>query len=345
MDGKVTSAAVPGRFLTALATTALVVFAPVFTVNALVDPLWFFDGNQIFAGNYAFNERQAKLNRYLKSLDSYDCLIFGSSRLTLLDERGIEGYRCFNFSFSAGRPEEFLAYAEYARHVGAKPQLVIVGIDWESVTPDAGRGSENIPAYVRDLKTPPNPFVTYLSWDALSLSVRTLRRDSPLRRYYTADFVGAILPDAGFRPDGTMAGPWQAPTDRVFGTHERLRRVFPDAHYIGYVPPIAASTVAKATDDAFLDAYTRVMKRISTLYDRFYDFAIPSAFTRDDANSYDGSHYSPAVNAKLAATALTGLPTAGFRVDEGSLEDYRAHWRAAIRDAAPRAVALDVSPR
>jgi len=328
----------PRRFLWLLVVTMLAVLAPAFAVNAVVDPLWYFSGNQVFPANYAFNERQSKLNRYLKSPDRYDCLILGSSRLTLLDGRGITGYRCFNFSFSAGRPEEFLAYAEYARQVGAKPRLVIVGVDWESPSPTASTGSENIPGYVRNLESAPNVFTTYLSWDALFLSVRVLRGESPFRRYYTAEFVGAILPDAGFKPDGAMVGPWKPPTDRLLGVHQALRKVFPSATYLAYVPPIAASTVVKATDEAYLEAYTEAMKRISEVYDAFYDFAMPSEITRNEGNSYDGSHYSPAVNAQLAAVLLAGTETLGFRVDRGSLASYRAHWRVALRGQAQEAV-------
>ncbi len=44
-----------------VATTGLIVVA-CFTVNSLVDPLWYLSGNILTNINYSFNERLSKLN-------------------------------------------------------------------------------------------------------------------------------------------------------------------------------------------------------------------------------------------------------------------------------------------
>ena len=101
----------------------------IFAVNSAVDPLWFHGGNRLFPENYSFNERHAKTNHFMRDPKAYDCIVFGSSRLTLFDEREIDGFNCFNFSISDGRPDEFVNFAEYVSRFGNNINLVIVGVD------------------------------------------------------------------------------------------------------------------------------------------------------------------------------------------------------------------------
>jgi hypothetical protein len=67
-----------------LAATAGVILAACFIVNCLVDPLWYLGGNVLTAVNYPFNERMATMIRLLPRLNDYDCVIFGTSRASLL---------------------------------------------------------------------------------------------------------------------------------------------------------------------------------------------------------------------------------------------------------------------
>src|SRR6185437_1819466 len=93
-------------FIIWLLAAAGVVVAGCFAVNCLVDPLWYLRGNVLTGVNYAFNERLAAINRFLPRLGEYDCVIFGSSRASLLPDENIEGYHCYNLSFSDGNAPE-----------------------------------------------------------------------------------------------------------------------------------------------------------------------------------------------------------------------------------------------
>ena len=68
-----------------------VIVAGCFAVNCLVDPLWYLRGNVLTGVNFAFNERLAAINRFLPRLGEYDCVIFGSSRASLLPDENIQG--------------------------------------------------------------------------------------------------------------------------------------------------------------------------------------------------------------------------------------------------------------
>ena len=100
-----------------------------FLFNIFVDPLWYWKGNQLTQINLPSNERLSKINLFLQQPDNYNCFIFGSSRTTLLNQNEIKGYNCFNFSFSSGNINEFIDYAEYLKHKGYSPELVILGVD------------------------------------------------------------------------------------------------------------------------------------------------------------------------------------------------------------------------
>src|SRR5437588_12056500 len=100
-------------FIIWLLAAAGVVVAGCFTINCLVDPLWYLRGNVLTGINYPFNERLSKINQFLPHLPDYDCLILGSSRSTLLPVQSLKPHHCVNFALSDGQVDEFLLYAHY----------------------------------------------------------------------------------------------------------------------------------------------------------------------------------------------------------------------------------------
>src|SRR5579862_412653 len=170
-----------------LLASAAVIVAACFTVNCLIDPLWYLRGNVLTEINYPFNERLAKLNQFLPRMRNYDCIIFGTSRATLLPEEKVKDYHCFNMAFSDGQASEYLLYAEYLRQRGFAPRLIIVDVKREEFVGPVHE--PEVPDFIRTGDAPPSIFATYLSLDALDFSIRTLRRDSPHHRFYDTNFA------------------------------------------------------------------------------------------------------------------------------------------------------------
>jgi hypothetical protein len=100
--------------------------------------------------------------------------------------------------------------------------------------------------------------------------------------------------------------------------YARLRAQFPGARLVGYVPPVSAYYVANLHVAGTLRSYLDAMQAVSRLFDEFYDFSVPSGVTRDPANTYDGSHYYPAINARIAEVLNRG-PEALDRHDPNAL--------------------------
>ena len=286
-----------------LATAGLIV-AACFVVNCLVDPLWYLRGNVLTEINYPFNERLATIIRFLPQLADYDCVIFGTSRASLLPEEKIEGYRCYNLSTSDGQASEYLLYAKYLRARGYTPRLLIVDVKRaEFVGPEQ---AVEVPDFIRSGGAPPSIWASYLSLDALDFSIRTLRGDAPHHRYYDADFRAQLEVRSKrhrYDPKGPIKPqppPFDVHAERA-AAYVELRRQFSEARAIGYIPLESAWRIAAFSETGQLDAYLAAIAQVAAAYDEFLDFSIPSALTESKEGTYDGSHYMRAVNARVLA--------------------------------------------
>jgi hypothetical protein len=287
-----------------LLATVGVIVAACFAVNCLVDPLWYLKGNVLTGINYPFNERLAEIIRFLPRMQDYDCIIFGTSRASLLPEEKIEGYHCYNLSVSDGQAPEYLLYAKYLRERGYMPRLIIVDIKRaEFIGP---RQAVEVPDFIREGTSPPSILASYLSVDALDFSIRTLRGDAPHHRYYDPDFRAELEVRSKrhrYDPKGPIKAepaPFDVHAERAEGYIE-LRREFPAARAIGYIPPESAWRIAAFSLTGQLDAYLAAIGRVAAAYDEFRDFSIPSKLTEGKEGTYDGSHYSRAANVRVLA--------------------------------------------
>jgi hypothetical protein len=319
------------RYLCGLVGLVATIAIAVFAVNALVDPLWLYSGNRLTGINFGFNEREAKLNRLLQEPEAYDCLIFGSSKTTLLDEDWIEGYRCFNLAFSYGLVGEFLEFAGYAARRGVAPRRLIVGIDAFNFVQD--EPLETVPPFVLTDAPPPGPLETYLSIDARRFSLRTLMGRSPLDRYYERDFSPAIVAEVqSLDPDRRVATEW--PEFRAANTewYRALGRIFPGADLVGYIPPISVLEIESIAAQGRLDSYVGAMYALADVFRPLYDFSIPSSVTVRLDNTYDGAHYDLQTNRRVAEALVGGAPSFGVRVDTMSESSYRRLYEQRLDD-------------
>jgi hypothetical protein len=283
-------------------------------VNILVDPLWYVRGNVITHVNYAFNERTAKMVRFLPRMTDYDCVLIGSSHTALLHEHQITDHRCFNLGFSHGRVGEFLPYAKYLRERGFRPSLIVINVDLYDFLdpPDA----LTVPSFIRSISDPPSILRTYLSLDALNFSSRTLLGSFPNHLVYDADKQMHIIPKAhAYRPPRHLIPRLKPPAfhSELAGSFIELRRAFPEARAIGWLPPISAWTIAQLKLDGSLTCYLDASQSISQGYDEFLDFSIPSEITAGTANTFDGLHYVDDVNDRVLAALMSN--NADFGVD------------------------------
>lgn len=316
----------------------------VFGINVAVDPLWYFSGNRLTGKNFGFDERNAKLNQFLRAPKKYDCVIFGSSRATWMPEDALAPYRCFNLAFSAGQVEEFVAFARYLRKRGIRPRLIVVGVDGFNFETE-GRDPVSIPQHVAELGAPPSPLPAYLSADSLKMSWRTLANQMNSPGYYDRTFTKVVSDRAPtFQPDKSLAaeGLQRADASRRQNTtfdsrnaalYKALVEVFPEANAIAYVPPISAWHIAELDRRDTLPKYLDALFATAQYFPTFFDYSVPSRITMRTDTTYDGSHYLPEFNRSIGIALVAGK-TGDWGLDVKTLDRtaYGDRYREALAD-------------
>lgn len=278
-----------------------------------------------------FNERLSKTNQYEKrrSTHNYNCIIFGSSRTTLLNESLLDDqYRCFNFSFSGGRIKEFVAYANWLKGRGENPSYVILGIDdfnFVQLSTEL-----NIPDFIKNQSDPPSIFNNYFSLDALDMSYRLLSHSENDPKIYDHTFLGAVI-QAPPKYHPTLFASQQIPYKDVVKDYKDLREVFPEAIFIGYIPPVSSWITASKPQEE-LDFFLNSVHSMSSFFLEIYDFSIPSAVTSDPENTYDGSHYFPFIQKEIVKRINGESGGFGLSVKTLSRQTYVETYRTKVRE-------------
>ena len=318
------------KYLTLLLCNSMAICLTAFGINMFFDPLWYVNGNQLEGLNYMFDERLSKTNQYVKRRSSHDynCMIFGSSRTTLLNESRLdEPYRCFNFSFSGGRIKEFVAYAKWLKNRGENPDFIILGIDdFNFVQLEE---ELNIPDFIKTNSDPPSIFYNYFSLDALSMSIRLASHAEYNPKIYDQEFLGTVQQDPPkYHP--TLTTNQQTIQKHVVNDYQELREIFPHATFIGYIPPISSWITASKSQEE-LDFFLHSVYTMSNFFDKIYDFSIPNAVTSGPENTYDGSHYFPFIQNKIAKS-INGEPMEfGIQVKNFPEEAYTEIYQEKVR--------------
>jgi hypothetical protein len=295
--------------------SAFLVGSVIFSINYLIDPLWYFGGNKVHAKNFIFNERVSKGNLYLRDASKYNCVIFGSSRAIPLDAKSIEKFNCFNFAFSGANIKEIAHYARYVRRYSPNIKLVILGVD-EINFVDRDLTS-HVPDFIRLLGKPPSHYSTYTSLNIFRFSFSALFGVTRHRQYYGPDFTARILSgNNDFSPPVEISenylNRYNIRSTDICGDQnirylKNLRKIFAGVEIWGYVPPVYADLPAYLRLSDKLDRCLMAIYESAQLFDRFYDFSVPSTTTGDPRNTYDGEHFLPTVQ-NMIGERFNGLP-------------------------------------
>jgi hypothetical protein len=303
-------------------------------INWLIDPLWYSHGNILTGKNFAFNERITKTNLFLRTKDqvNYDCIILGSSRAIALRSSNFQDLKCFNYALKGGEIPDFVNYAESLKKEGVNPKTIYIGVDGLNFAEKERRKQE--PLSLDTLSTK-SPLEAYFSADVLLFSAMTLLGISPdPGNYYNQDFESVdfanppIYTPEFYKP----ASPQKCDLSPV-ETFANLKNIFPNAKFVGYVPPVSAWGMVNDTYGRnLMDCHLLAFHKLAQSYDVMYDFSAPSEITKDTNNTFDGSHYSVNVNNKIAKI-LQGenVEDFGIRVDKYNFEQYRSLYRQELK--------------
>lgn len=303
-------------------------------INWAIDPLWYSHGNILTGKNFTFNERITKTNLFLRTKDeaNYNCIIFGSSRVTALRTSNFKQDKCFNYALKGGEIPDFVSYAESLKQEGVDPTIVYIGVDGLNFVEKERKKQE---AFNLDSLTTKSPLEAYLSADVLLFSTMTLLGVSPdPGNYYDRNFEPVDFSNPPvYSPEFYQPAPPQKCDMSSVEAFANLRNTFPNAKFVGYVPPRSAWSMVNDTYGRnLMDCYLLSFHQLSKSYDVMYDFSAPSKITKNPDNTFDGSHYSVTVNNKIA-DILQGKESQdfGIRVDRYSFDEYRSLYRQKLK--------------
>ena len=312
-----------------------ILLGSVAAINWAIDPLWYSHGNILTGKNFTFNERITKTNLFLRTKDkaNYDCIIIGSSRVTALRTSNFESEKCFNFALKGGEIPDFVSYAQSIKNEGVDPKTVYIGVDGLNFVEKKRKKQE--PVNFETLTTK-SPLEAYLSADVLLFSAMTLLGISPdPGNYYDRDFEPVDFSDPPiYTPNFYKPASPQKCDLSAVEDFANLRNIFPNAKFVGYVPPISAWSIINDTyGRGLMDCYLLAFHQISQSYDIMYDFSIPSEITTNPDNTFDGSHFSVTVNNQIADVLQgKGNENFGIRVDRYDFAQYRNLYREKLKD-------------
>lgn len=111
-----------------------------------------------------------------------------------------------------------------------------------------------------------------------------------------------------------------------------MRQLFPDAQFVGIAPPIAAHYIGFLRLSDNLDDLLEVKHALARIFDRFYDFSLPSQVTKNPDNTYDGAHFDVHWYDNVVDSINGGSNEFALRVHELSLPQYRELFLATADD-------------
>jgi hypothetical protein len=325
--------ATAGRYLLLLFGTVLAVLGSMVLISMIVDPLWYFSGNTLTGKNFVLDERTSKPTRLARLARKPDCLLFGTSSGSLMNDADrIAGGNCYNLAISKGHADEFIAFADWAKSQGIHPRTVIFEIDAISLM--ATKPSVTLPDFVVEKTAPPAAVVPYMSFHSLLFSVKTVFNIQSNPRYYDRNFQGAVVKTPPYDPTldhsfmGSL-GPYEPAGD--IQAIKTFRANWPGVKVICYAAPFSPDFSAAIDKKGTLESFVGALIDVSKGCDKFRDFNIPSDLTKDWERTYDGIHYTPETNAQFANALIDDRVMPWSNVSGYSVSHYAKVYRDALK--------------
>lgn len=301
--------------------------------NWAIDPFWYSGGNKVTGVNFGFDERTSRTILLLRDLERYDCLVFGSSVSTVLDPASFQQNECYNYAVSAGQIEEYLILAEYIKKRGYVPRKIYLELNLLALMQSdneeniADFVSSKMPDFIEEMREPQGELMNYLSLDTFRYSIRALLGLNPTIRLYDKNFVCNIKLDAAphFDPKSSVMNQpldirWVASR---FAAYQRFRDIFPDSEIVAFVHPVSVWHVTRYHQQGLLLPLLEESYQLNQIFDKVFDFAVPSEITINPSLTWDGTHYLPEVYSSMAARMEGKQGSFGLALQDLSYSSYK----------------------
>lgn len=294
-------------------------------MNILIDPLWYFKGNQIQKKNLVFNERFTKINLFLrdKKNSKYDCYIFGTSVSTTINQNSFKKNKCFNFSFSAGNINEYLNYLNYLKNKNFYPEVIYIeiptffDISEKKKYEELRENFKNI--YLVGYFP---PIATDQLYKQLIIEKKKINSNNDVAN--VPDFIIDLRNPKSYFVEYLSLNSFIFTIKSFFNLSNYTNAY--DQNFVGYVRKDKINFINKKFDNKNFkkDQLKKIiLNRIEALnyFNNVYDFSVPSHEVNDLNNTYDGSHYYADFISQIAYSIEYNIDEFGLEVNTLNYEN------------------------
>lgn len=325
-----------------IATCSLIAF-----LNYLVDPLWCFShANFLNSKQLAFDERQEKSDYLVQRQLKYDALLLGSSRTNIIEQQDIVGYSAFNFAVNAMMPEEYAAYAGFAKkHNPQQFKLLLLGVDFFGSNANfKGYGQKKPDHYFKNAEDPLFRYKMLLTWDVCFYSARNVRQlFAPTTHiFYDRNNHKKVLPVSAKYKAIQIAHDMAEFKRYLYGSTyqftdirpqlKKLRDENSSCRFIVFTTPDSLPLWRYLLQAGRLEDYLRWLSGLVDVFGEVYDFMGENQLTSNMENFQDAHHLTPLAAHKMVNRMLMGSSgsTQGFGtlVTRGNFTEYARRVRA-----------------
>ncbi len=288
------------KFILKLIPYVTVMIIVMVVIPYVVDPYNVFHIYNMRNTGVTPNERIIKMKYILDHPDKYDAFVFGNSRVGSLHTEKIEGYKCYNMTYSVGAPSEFLKNIQTFIANGIVPKKIFIGLDNMSYMSDEELhrtdGMEMPYEYARDnhdtfFNVYFNPVMVFRSLKTMKAGKKIEGIEHMLEYGWWVDYGHATVTDDGnLKP--TIA--------EVRDVKKAIDRTIEDVRQIKELCEENSIEAVFFTNPMHYVTYEECVKNWEYLYfmdelvkvTYYYNFSYPNRYTQDSGNFLDTSHYT-----------------------------------------------------
>lgn len=323
------------RFLIKLIPFFLWIFLLMVVVPVTIDPYNVFHVENIRDNGVEPNKNFLKTEYVIRHPEKFDAFLFGSSRVSSIHTDKIEGYRCYNMTYSEGVPKEHLDDLRAMLEGGVRPRMVMVGVDCISymIDPEEHKNSplrcpypmnrreraEFYLEYLEPITAVKSLWTTYFEPRAVSYD-RTIYETG-----WTLDYgVESHMDWSEAKADWTVL--YADRTPQALEEIRQLKELCDDngIRLIVFTNPMHQLTYQKAMENG----YREFLAGLAQVTD-YYNFSGINGVTTDNGYYLETSHYKPEVGDMILEAIFEGKVDEeleeqgfGYYVTKENCEDF-----------------------
>lgn len=281
-------------------------FLIMFSINVLVDPLWFFNHeNRFNEVQEDFDERQQKINRVAFAGEEFDTLLIGSSRVTYIDQGEFREEDVFNMSSGHMSHKEYGPYLEYVEEKRGEPlDKVYIGFDFFATSEN--KGVTDPAPFIENAEDRLYPLKAYLSRDILEQSFENAAasvKNEPFHRSYNRNNAGTTEKLGAEETQERIEEKDQefeevTYDDQTYSYDEsfkeemqKLRDAHPDTEFTAFTTPVTEDLFRTMQQEGREEDYEKWLHDITDVFGGVEHFMYVNSVTENPDYFYDAHHY------------------------------------------------------